>query len=546
MIIIIAYFGYFAKNDNKEKLIVKIPSEKIGDKAIYDVISTINTKGSEAIDTPWGAIKSLDISFKGPLNIQTNGTAEKEDGFGEKHNVIDRYIHQKLVVEGTSEIEPINLGFVVTLHPEGNIKTQDTSYTELKKNTTIQRKIINEIDIDANAENIGNYSVGKIYLKDKIRFYTPPKEYISFASDYLDILSKVMPENRTIKEGDSYSSSNGNNTYKWKAEGVDTIYNKKALRINVTVENYFTNSEFSSIQVIIWVADGISMPVKFLIKGDVDFSLFLKATVEFKYEATLKDYERGKEEIPYGENDGDLNIQKRPGYDNEFIDSDDWNYLPLLGNMDTSLQKNFTGDNASVFAYDNSTGESLEDYIKDHESRNPFIVHAYYNETANKTWNLTFGYKNKKQQDIYIDGFNVLVSKTTNNTKAFGKKEDSQIQPVIEKNDIVESLTFSAVEDIFKNDQEIKKKTFVNNKIDFNNVNFGINVNDIPTPSIGGINIDALKSIELLGGYNFYLEKNFDSGDNLDIFRTAIDGQNGQLLYVVEHHQIISYGNPFS
>lgn len=538
LLLVVAVFAYY-NNDNtkKELLIVKVPTERIGDKATYDVNSLIKTTAQTGISTPWGDIKSLNISFTGPMIIQTNETTEKEDGFGEKHHVIDRYITQKLNVGGTVEID---LGFIATLHPDGYIETKENSYTDLKTNTTIQRKIINNVNVYSKAENIGNMTVGSLVSKDKIRFYTPPKEYLAYTSDYLNILSDVVPKNRTIKEGDEYTSSNGNNTYSWKAEGVDYIYEREALRINITMDNFLTTHNFSNFNAFVWIANEISMPVKFLLKGEIDLSEFSISPISFQYMATMTDYEQGEDPIPYGDCDAKHFYEKRPGYDNEFISEKNWEYVPSIGNMATSFDRTFTGENASIYAYNNSTGNpNLKGYLDWHASGNPFVVQGYYNETSNKTWNLTFAYRNNRREDIYVDGYNVIITKNATNITAEGKIIESIREPLIEKKDIKESLSFSAAEDIFKKDNEIYKKAFSNDRIDFTRFNFGIKVNVMPSFNLLGFDLDFLNSFEVTGGYNYYLEKRTNSGDSMDLFRATIDGQNGQMLYVIEHSQTI-------
>lgn len=524
LVLIIAFSSYIYDNKKKELLIVKIPTERIGDKATYDVSSQIKTTEKNGISTPWVEIRSINITFSGPLIIQTNETTKKEDGFGEIHNVIDKFIHQNLEIDGKVEFEK---GLKVTVEPEGNIETKESIYTDLKTNTTVQRKISNDVNVYG--------GVGELIIKDDIRYYTQSNDYLTYIMEFLDI-GKVIPENRAIKEGEEYTSKNGNNTFKWKAEGVDTVYGKKALRINVTVENFLTTHNFSSFIVLIWIANDISLPVKFFVKGNIDLSELSQSPIEFYYKATMTDYNRGKKIIPYGNCNGKHFYKKRPGYDKEFIKSDNWEYVPPIGDMSTSLDKNFTGENASEFAYNHT---ELKNYYGLHKSSNPFVIQAYYNESLNKTWNLTFGYKNKRQEDIYVDGYNVIVTKNSNNTIANGKVVESIREPLIEKKNIKESLSFSGAEQIFKSDKEIKKKAFLNNKIDLKNVNFGIKVNEMPTPKLVGFDISPLNSFELLGGYNFYLEKKTETIESLELFKTSLDGQNGQLLYVINHYQKI-------
>lgn len=521
--------GFFYEN-NEELLTVQIPTEKIGDKATYDVKANIKTTDSRGIQTQWGDIESLDISFTGDLVIQTNETTKKEDGFGEEHDVLDRYIDQDLVVDGSIKI---SIGLKVTLEPKGDIITKESAFIDLKEKTTIQRKISNEIDINA--------GVGDIILKDDIRFYTPPKNYLSYTPDFLDI-TNIIPEDRTIKEGDDHSNSEGNNSFRWKAEGVDTIYGKKALRINITVENFLTRHEFSSMNTLVWIANDISLPVKFLVKGNIDLTELSQSPIDFRYEATMKDYIRGDKIIPYRDCDGKHFHKKRPGYDNEYFSSKDWEYVPPRGNMASSLPQNFTGDNASEFAYNNiSNYPSLEEYMDWNNKYNPYVIEAYYNETINKKWNLSFAYKDNNPQDMYVEGYNALVTKTLNNTTAEGEKLKSKREPLIEKKDIKDCLSFSAAEQIFKSDEEINRKTFLNEKLDFKKVNFGIKVNEIPSTNIVGFNFNPFESFELLGGYNYYMEKSVESYDQINFFRTTIDGQNGQMLYVISH----SYNSEF-
>jgi len=544
---------------------VNIPFKKIGDKAEYEVEGTLSAASEAGFETDFGLLKGFDVGFSGTLKQQVNNTTAVKDGFDKDHKVVVQYLYQNLDVDGTVDL--------VGLEPKlrnGKLVTHQTDYTDLRTNRTVRYYLANMFGITIPTTDPPSFSKD-IFSIDKGTFFTSSAQstnILSFLS--ADFQNNLIPEE--VSEGDSNQSEEYN--LKWKASGTKTIAGYESLAIIVTE---ITPSDWYDVELKYWIASGCPYPTKIEANGWIDTGemggdivsdllriLSGSSKIQLHYEATLTNFEKGTEDIPYGLCFGDHDISSRlPSETIKYVDwypEDDYRVPIAFANEQENETSGFNEDFLAEEAYDFAlnTSEGMEDYFKDNKKAYAVEGEYFFNNDQRPVWDLTFGYF-KKTNDLdalinptLTDAYNVrLIQKkngTNLTTELLREEEDVEIlKPDRANSDMRDVLSFASAENIFREDEETRgfafKEIFVLEgehyvpayTIDFGNATFRWSTNSVGA-STGLISqyVPDTFDVPTLLSYNLIVNSTKNKGET--VYQDAmLSGETGMRVYVRFH-----------
>jgi hypothetical protein len=528
-----------------------ISEEKLDDSGEYNVkgyFEMSNIKGIRNFDIDTDQLQAevkltnILVNFKTkeavPMSLDLKSNTGTKDGFLQTHSVYERIIDQNLELTGTAtgmaKIKenildfPTGNDYPVYADIDGIMHTTDKSYTDLKTYNTIYGKITNTIDITVDPQISGFPQVN------------PGDE--SFSSDdtfesYPDLqkdpgnLRIVDLSNDELKLGDQSGVNIGEITYVWYAEKIEYIYNRPAIKINMSIDDD-TKSELhlTTFFFNMWIAEDVSLPVKSHLFSIQDLNNnktkvnYITEMVSFSEGNNLISESSCDESTP----DGHF-YQRHP--DLSYHPNNEWTYIPPTGNSTKSNDGSTSFDGFSAQQAINLAKQDNDVQIYLNSNSNAYVVSGSCSASGDTEsgipvgtlfWNLTFGKKNS------VNGFN---AKVLEDGTVYSK--DLQIErPINSTTDFEPLLSFGGAEDILNNeDLEFYDSIFdSSSKIDFNDVKFGVQTN-LEYPNVDITSIMFIESSRY--GYLVSIEEQTESGQNIK--NIALDAETGQLLYYLDH-----------
>lgn len=519
----------------------EITEEKLPDRGKFQVSGSLNSKNPNGITSYTTndvdlTINNINIDFRTELGqdmtVELTQASNSEDGFQQSHSVYKRSIQQNLKLSGTITgtvktkntigglIPPGSYPFSSDL--DGSMRSTDDSYTDLRTHNTLLGHAKNnlEITIPIEFQNL-EYREYTFYSNDTVESYpdlrkNPMKFQLTELSD------------DELKIGDQGGIQVGEINYIWYAKKVEYVFNNPAIEVNLTINNSAMNKynlqEFYS---AFWISEGISQPVKTHL-----YSVHYQKgnTTTLNYISEMTNFEPGISRI----SDSDCTVStpdghfyaRRPGV--EYVNSTNWTFLPPTGQSNRNVSSSFAGfthEQALAMAKNNQT---FIDYNATHPGC--YVVSGYCTASGEGdvpagelVWNLTFGTKDLDK------GLNILISESGSITI-----EDVTINvPPNSTDDFDPLLSFAGSEDILLNydDKEFYNLIFdSNNKIDFNNLNYGIDTN-LEYPNVDITSIWFIEHTK----YCYLITFNEKNNNQQRIVRVALDAETGQLLFYWDH-----------
>jgi hypothetical protein len=518
----------------------ELTEESLSDEAHYKVSGTLDVSNPDGIYTITSTegslvIEKINLIFKteDDQGMQTllTGVDNVEDGFGEKHSVYERKLTQDLVLSGTVTVKPIIPGSIippisVATDITGSMLSTDKSYTTYQTQNTIYGLATNELNVTVQAPAISGYQFDgfEIVSKDSV------ESYPDLRKDPRNIrLTDLATDVLEIGDGDSFSA--GGILYHWDAEKIEYVYDNPAIMVNLTIDqstmdDYKLTKFFSAF----WIAEHISQPVKTHLhavrqeKGN---------TTVLNYVSEMTYYKPGVGKISSqsgGAGSGQF-LDRRPGYD--YIPSSNWSFIPPTGKSTAASPTSFEPFTVEQAINHAKNHEPFIDFNASHDD--VYVVDGHCtatgdggNPTGVLVWNLTFGNKDPKEA-LRKDALNLLILKDGSVTS----KSLEIDPPPNSTNDFEPLLTFASSEDVFLNysDKIFYNLIFnSNNKIDFENVKYGIETNlEYPNLEITSIIFTEHSK------YSYLVTYTEDLGDTERIVTVVLDAETGQLLFYWDH-----------
>ena len=543
--------GYFSPNENIDKmytatltikkgtyedsdsiditikpLSIGLTSERLDDYGEYDVNGLFN------LTNPNGIISfKTEIEYTGqeatiiindihmifntlelePMSTTLKDAPNIEDGFWQKHSTYKRETKQNLELSGKVEgsISYEDLGeSTLKADIDGTMYSEDEAYTDYKTLNTIKTYVVNDIDLTISVTSLGIPIEFPMTSHNELRSYPDlRKEPQRFRIEDLS--------DEPIELGHTDAVEYGDIIYIWNAESVEFVYNRPAIKVNLTLDSStMARNNLDEFFMNVWVAEDVSFPVRTYIYIE---STSEGNTTTLIHKSVMKDYSAGSAVIPdscdASAPGGGHYYSKVPNKDYE--NNTDWEYLPSKGQGTNSFNAyppeqaiQYAESDAGFIAYKNS-------------HPNLYVVNGYCSGTGERDiqdlfWNLTFGEEGSKE------GFNILVDKS-------GVLESTEFSIDVPPNstrDFDPILTFASSEQILVDltDTEIDENVFNNqDEVDFSNVSYGIRAN-VAYPTIDITSIQVLERSK----YAFYIQ-NPTKGYTL-----ALDAETGQLLFTLK------------
>jgi hypothetical protein len=500
---------------------VTIPEEKIGDSCEYDIFGAIevdNDEGLWTMESEDGSytVTNILVNYEGDLKSETRSVSTQIDGFRIDHETFERYNDQDLDLSGTvtgwleSDFGPdLLVPFDFT---GGELQVEASTLVDLDTEKSILSETYGYFFISAGA----GIDVTSI---DNLRTYSNLRE----ESNVFRV--EDLEDDRTFSKDppgtDPHIERVGDIVYYWEVVNATNIKGYPSLGIKVGIDaTTKANNNIDVFEMWVWVTNGIPFPIKTYIKTIIDDG---DTTIDIEYTSEIKvgEFERGTQEIPYGDCDQDTQdghfYLYNPGY--EFIDWDLNDDIPDMGSNGSSLDTSSRRP-ANYINYAKTNSVGLQNYLVSHPQA--YVVDGYYNETeTNPLWNLTFG---EKGDDA---GYYIVVEFDggSYSTKDEMEIAISEVESSTQEMDPV--LSFSAGEMVFESDPEINDTIINANGIKFwEGVSYGGQENVI-YPIISITISLTLERAE----YAYYFHHNMGG----HTFSGAVDAINGQLIYFWDH-----------
>ncbi|UCE39381.1 MAG: PKD domain-containing protein [Thermoplasmata archaeon] len=489
------------------ELIVTISPEKIGDSSTYDVNGFIEVKDNQGLGTykveGTGSftVEKIYVHYFGEMISSIENTEDQEDGFKESHKTLKKYNYQDLELEGnvTGDIKTetgLTIPDNTISFKDGYLVVTDNSYMDLNTYKTIYSKTESSLSIPVGTDELSS--------EDKIRSYSNLRE------DSADLRVEDLSDDRSFRIDQGDTKVIREIAYTWDVKEATNIKGYPSLKIEIDIDsNTKDRNNIKEFEMALWITHQIPQPIKTYVYTRIDDD-GTQITAQYTNEIQAGEFERGTEDIPYGtcpaNSPDDHYYYRNPGY--EFVKWEPDDDIPGIGG------------NASSFLYSpqnaitDAEPSGLSTYLASHP--NAYVIDGYYNEsTGSPLWNLTFGEQGENtayyvvvETGTVIDEAEISVSEV--------KGEITDFNPV---------LSFSACEQVFREDEEIDGAFFDAVKVRFSGgINFGAKA-ELVYPSIS---LSVSLSVER-APYGYYLTK--EDGSN----SAAVDAINGQLVYYWWH-----------
>jgi hypothetical protein len=462
-------------------------------------------------------IRDIHIDFEtqdnDPMSMVLKDAPNTEDGFWQKHSTYKRQTRQNLDLSGevkgsaTHPVFPTPYEFTADI--DGKMDSEDEAFTDYATLNTVKTYVNNDINLSVSFDVpvIGSQEL-PMASHNELRSYPDlRKKPQRFRLEDLTDSSIQLGHTDAVKYGSTI--------YIWNAEGIDFVYNRPAIKVNLTLDSStMSRLDLDDFFMNVWVAEDISLPVKTYI--------FIESTTEgntttIVHQSVMSDYTAGTADVPdtcsASAPGGGHFYVKVPGMDYE--NETQWDYLPSKGQGLNSFNA-YPPEQAVLYA-ESDTGFS------NFKSNHPdlYVVNGYCTGISSAGiqglfWNLTFADKGSDQ------GYNIIVEST-------GISDTSIIEisrPPNSTSDLEPLLTFASSEQILLNfsDSEIDQYVFKNNdRVDFGNVTYGIRAN-VAYPTIDITSVNLLDRSR----YCYYIE-NPSNG-----YSIALDAETGQLLFTLK------------
>jgi PKD repeat protein len=497
---------------NVAHLQITPPAKMVGDKASYTVTGGALIQGDSlysiknpmpGIGMPEIKVTQIDMTYNGTLTSSVIDILSAEDGFNETHNSLHREVAEKTQFTATATT---NIGSATVTGTE-DMKQQ--VYVDLKTLQTVKTLLHSELKTDP--IKLPLTQLNAMTSKDDLRAYPD----LATADSQINIEDLYV--GKTFNTGDpnslsgQFSKGQAPNTvtYYWKYLGVDNVYKRSAVHLNVTIDqNTMSKLSMTMLYFDLWIASDIPTYVKMqtYLEGHNDTTTYKAHNVQ-----TMSAFTLGTVAIT-----GTCNA---PHYDalHPLAALNAFNITPPQGSPNgTSIQ--LSAHAALLIAMNQSS-----DFRTFMSSGSPYAVTGNYSEKKGPSWNMTFG------QSGSTSGYNVIVTDLGGGTYQVMSKTVSISAPKILRDDIGSLVSMTSAEAIFHSDQQVSDEIFVGKNLNFDTTNWLFQAS-APYPNLD-FTYTSLSATTIQYGYSLVKQ---DSAKGT-VFSVALNGQDGQIMWVQNH-----------
>ena len=399
---------------------LQIPTERYGDRALYEVTGDLELYSLEPVPVSLMGlereINQLSLAWSGTVETGVKEEATLfDDGYGMPHTVFRRYL--------TQELDEVTGSYTSKDSPPSQISSASLS--------SDQQQYVDETTLEIIREEVETYgevdetATGLHWLRQEMVSWVPrsgEQGLLPHASLYVG---------RNLTAGESGTLVSQGLAFSWETSEGGTIDGQETLKLSITTSK---KSEITFIQhfqyqysyrMNIWLSEQSAFPLRFSLDFYTDLTspqntLF---SIELNYDGVLRELDPGFRAVP-SPSGGYISGPAPAG------DFEPWvSGASAFGNSSSSID--YSLQDALQLARDQLP--EVENYLRLHEDA--FVTHAAYRPGA---WNLTLAHQVDSGR---VTGWELLV----NATNASG--EERQLDnPLLEPADLPQPLTLSSAE----------------------------------------------------------------------------------------------------
>jgi len=498
--------------------VVTLPEKREGLRGTYDLESTMvfnNPEGIELFSDENSdvTITKVDIEGTGTLDTEIElPDNEIEDGFDQRHSVHTRKmnIDQELNGNATVKYRTITGEFSQNMRLSGKIDIDNENHVDLTTRESIKGELSSSMELYSEFDENTPYSI-----VDEIINYRD----LSGPSLNLDITE--IREDRTFRLGDAEPGGFGNLHYMWSIDAIDNVGGITALKVDIKLhEELLSTYGITDHSILLWIANGKAMPLKFYayVMQEEDGTT---TTMTVTGNLQLKSYVGGVSKISDHTcgsefNDTSHHASRRDQADDELKgEFNEMKYVPAAGD-DNSAFQGFTIDDAVQLVEEDT---AFKNYISAHSKG--FGIDCRCNITDGKMlWNITFGEKGSGTgMNFLVYDNGQVISKTVDgmdvNTYSF---------------DLGEVVSFDGSIHIFKEHPVVEERFFTEGELHLEENTIGAGTT-LSTLSMEALYTGSINNLD----FGFFLSNEKSTGYGTSSKMAVIDGQTGQILYIMEH-----------
>jgi PKD repeat protein len=498
---------------NVAHLQVTPPGKQIGDIAAYTVNGGAILQGDSlyAIKSPAPqlgvpdiTVTKIDMTYNGTLTSSVKDLLSTEDGFNETHNTLHREVAETTQFSATATT---NIGSATITGTEA-MKQQ--VYIDLKTAQSV--KTVLHSDLKTEPIKLPLITMKAMTSKDDLRAYPD----LATADSQINLEDLYV--GKTFNTGDpntlqgQFSKGQAPNTvtYYWKYVGIDNIYKRPAIHLNVTIDqNTLSKLSLTSLYIDLWVS------------ADIPTYVQMHTYLEGQNETTQ--YSAHNLQVMSSFTPGTVPITgtcDAPHYDTLHVlaNMGTFNITPPQGSPNgTSIQ--FTPHAALLIGLNQSS-----DFRTYMSSGSPYAVSGNYSEKKGPSWNMTFG------KEGSTSGYNVIVTDLGGGSYQVMPKAVSITAPSIPRDNIGSLVTLTSAEAIFHADPEVSDEIFVGKSLNFDTTNWLFQAST-PYPNLD-FTYTSVSATNIQYAYSLVKQDPAKPGT---MFSVALNVQDGQLMWVQTH-----------
>ena len=498
--------------------VVTLPEKREGLRGTYDLESTMvfnNPEGIELFSDENSdvTITKVDIEGTGTLEMEIElPDNEIEDGFSLGHSVYTREVNIDQELDGNATVKYSTITGEITRNMRlfGNVDVNNRNYVDLTTGESIKGELSSSMELYSEFDEDTPFS-----FVDEIINYRD----LSEPSLNLDITE--IRENRTFRLGDAEPGGFGNLHYMWSIDAIDNVGGKTALKVDIKLhEELLSTYGITDHSILLWIANDKALPVKFyayLLQEEDGTTTTMTITGNIQ----MKSYVGGVKKIfdetcASGFNDTSHHASRKDQTDDELEgEFNEMKYVPAAGDENSAFQ-GFTIDDAVRFVEEDA---AFKNYISAHP--NAFGMDCRCNRTDGKMlWNITFGEKGSDAgMNFLVYDNGQVISKTVDgmdvNTYSF---------------DLGEVVSFDGSIRIFKEHPVVEERFFTEGELHLEENTIGAGTT-LSTLSMEALYTGSINNLD----FGFFLSSEKSTGYGTSSKMSVIDGQTGQILYIMEH-----------
>jgi len=499
---------------------VTLPEKREGLRGTYDLKSTVVLEDPEGIElfsdgNSDVSITKVDIQGTGILDSEIDlPEHEVEDGFDLMHGVYSRKMKMEQALKGNATVKYRTITGEISqnMHLTGDVEIDNMNYMDLTTGESVKGELTSSIELYSEFDEDTPYSI-----VDELTNYRD----LAGPSPNIDITE--IRENRTFRLGDAEPGGFGNLHYMWSIDSIDNVGGITALKVDVKLhEELLSTYGITDHSILLWIANDRAMPLKFhaYMLQEEDGTT---TTVTITGNLQPNSYAGGVSRISDHTCANDFNDTSHHAASRDQADSDlkddftEMRYVPAAGDENATFL-GFTIDDAMLLV----EGENaFQNYMSAHP--NAFGIDSRCNITDGKTlWNITFGEKGSH------DGINFLIY---DNGQVSSKSVDG-MEVDTYSFDLGSVVSYGGSIHIFREHPSLKDDFFPSKEkeldLEENTIGAGTRLS---TFSMEALYTGSVNNLD----FGFFLSKEESTGYSSRNVISVIDGQTGQMLYIMDH-----------